>query len=205
MSSDEQSENDYESEEVEEEVEEVEEESEEEEEEAPKKRRSKKFKDPNRPKRNMSAFFLYSQAFRSQVKEDNPDIAFGQIAKLLSKQFKALSESELKKWNLKAEKDKLRYQEEMKHYVPPANMETSRKKAKKDPNAPKRNMSAYFLYSVHNRSRVKEENSEASFGDIAKIISQEFKALSEKERAKWDKKAAEDKERYQREMAEYEG
>lgn len=27
----------------------------------------------------MSAFFLYSQAFRSQVKEDNPDASFGDI------------------------------------------------------------------------------------------------------------------------------
>ncbi|EJK71895.1 hypothetical protein THAOC_06619 [Thalassiosira oceanica] len=34
----------------------------------------------------------------------------------------------------------------------------------------------------------------------AKIISDEFKALSEAERTKWDKIAAEDKERYQREM-----
>jgi len=32
----------------------------------------------------------------------------------------------------------------------------------------------------------------------------EFKALSDGERAKWDKLAAEDKERYQREMEDYE-
>jgi len=74
MSSDE---NDYESEEV---TEEEEEQSEEEEEEEPvKKRRQKKWKDPNKPKRNMSAFFLYSQAYRSQVKEDNPEAKFGDI------------------------------------------------------------------------------------------------------------------------------
>jgi len=46
-----------------------------------KKRRTKsgKFKDPNKPKRNMSAFFLYSQAFRSQVKTDHPEAPFGDI------------------------------------------------------------------------------------------------------------------------------
>jgi HMG (high mobility group) box len=48
-----------------------------------KKRKAKgKKKDPSMPKRNMSAFFLYSQAHRSQVKEDNPGSAFGDIVSL---------------------------------------------------------------------------------------------------------------------------
>jgi hypothetical protein len=37
------------------------------------------------------------------------------------------------------------------------------------------------------------------------LISEQFKALAPKERAKWDKLAEEDKGRYQREMAAYEG
>lgn len=112
----------------------------------------------------------------------------------------------MKKWEKKAEQDKIRYQEEMKHYVP---MEDptggKKKKQKKDPNAPKRNMSAYFLYSIDARPRVKETNPDASFGDIARMISAEFKALSPNERAKWDKKAADDKIRYQQEMEHYKG
>ena len=124
-------------------------------------------------------------------------------ARLLSTTFKALSEKDLKKWQKKAEEDKLRYKEEMKDYVPMEEPGGRKKKAKKDPNAPKRNMSAYFLYSTATRSTVKEENPEASFGDIARLISANFKALSEKDRKKWDKKAEEDKERYQREMAAY--
>jgi high mobility group protein B2 len=121
-----------------------------------------------------------------------------------------LPEKERLKWEKKAEKDKLRYQEEMTHYTPPDDFDfggggggKKAKKAKKDPNAPKRNMSAYFLYSVANRADVKTNNPDASFGDIAKIISQQFKALSEKERAKWDAKAEADKTRYQQEMEIY--
>ena len=64
-------------------------------------------------------------------------------------------------------------------------------------------MSAYFLYSMHARPQVKEENPDSSFGDIARIISTQFKALSEKERKKWEKKAADDKERYQHQMENY--
>ena len=124
-------------------------------------------------------------------------------ARILSAQYKALSDKEMKKWTKKAEQDKIRYQEEMKHYVPTEEEGGRKKKKKRDPNAPKRNMSAYFLYSMYARPQVKEDNPDASFGDIARIISEQFKTLPDKERKKWDKKAAEDKERYQREMAEY--
>ena len=36
-------------------------------------------KDPTKPKRAMSAFFLYSQANRAQVKADNPEASFGDV------------------------------------------------------------------------------------------------------------------------------
>ena len=121
----------------------------------------------------------------------------------MSAQYKALSDKELKKWTKKAEQDKIRYQEEMKDYVPMEEEGGRKKKAKKDPNAPKRNMSAYFLYSMHARPQVKEDNPEATFGEIARLISAQFKKLNDKEKKKWEKKAAEDKARYQREMAEY--
>jgi HMG (high mobility group) box len=96
----------------------------------------------------------------------------------------------------------------MKDYVPahdPDGGGKKAKKAKKDPAAPKRNMSAYFLYSIAARPVVKEENPEATFGDIARLISAKFKALSEKERKIWESKAADDKSRYEREMEVYKG
>ena len=60
-------------------------------------------------------------------------------ARLLSAQYKAMSEKEMAKYVKKAEQDKIRYQEEMKHYVPVEDPTGGgkRKKAKKDPDAPK--------------------------------------------------------------------
>jgi high mobility group protein B2 len=194
MSSDEDTENSYESDEVEPEP-------------VVKPKRGKNGKDPNKPKRNMSAFFLYSNANRARVKTENPDIKFGQIAQLLSVEFKQISADERAKWDAKALEDKERYQRQMEHYVPPDDLEDDypKRKKKKDPNAPKRNMSAYFLYSNAIRPSVKEENPDASFGDVAKIISKQYKQLTEKELAVYQKKAAEDKVRYQREMRTYKG
>lgn len=198
--------NDYDD--LDDEEEEDEEEEEEEEEVVVKKKRGKgKWKDPNKPKRAMSAFFLYSQAYRQSTKEENPSASFGEIARILARQFKELPDKELRKWEKKAEQDKIRYQEEMKHYIPAEDPSGGgggkKKKAKKDPNAPKRNMSAYFLYSIAARPQVKADNPNASFGDIARIISAQFKNLSEKERRMWDEKAVADKERYDREQEDY--
>lgn len=200
---------------VEEEVDDVSEEEEEEEEVVvppPKRKRkgAKKNKDPNRPKRNMSAFFLYSNANRVRIKEEHPEAKFGDIAKLLSVDFKKLKPAQNAKWQKLAEKDKERYLKEMETYTPPSEDSDSddgkkkkKTKKKKDPNAPKRNQSSFFLYSNATRSDVKINNPEAAFGQIAQIISRHFKALPEDERAYWDKKAAQDKERYQAAMSAY--
>jgi len=185
--------------------------------EKPKRRRKKKKKDPNRPKRNMSAFFLYSNANRARIKEENPEAKFGDIAKLLSVEFKQVSESERAKYDQLAVEDKERYQAQMENYEPPTDSsdddsdsdapKKKKKKAKKkkDPNAPKRNQSSFFLYSNATRNDVKTANPEAKFGEIAQIISRHFKALPEEERAYWNEKAAQDKVRYLRAKAEYEG
>lgn len=37
----------------------------------------KKKKDPNAPKRPLSAFMLFSQDKRASIKEENPDVTFG--------------------------------------------------------------------------------------------------------------------------------
>ena len=53
------------------------------------------------------------------------------------------------------------------------------------------------------RSVVKAANPNVEAKEIQKLLSDDFKALSAEERAPYDAKAAADKERYQKEMAEY--
>jgi len=93
---------------------------------------------------------------------------------------------------------------EKKDASPPKRKKAEGKK-EKDPNAPKRNMSSYMFYSNENRSKFKEANPEASFGDLAKIISKAFKELSEEEKKPYEEKAAADRERYKKEMDAYDG
>ena len=84
-----------------------------------KKKPAKKKKDPNAPKRPMNAFFLYSNANRARIKEENPDAKFTEIPGIASAEFKSLSDKEASKWQKAAAEDKARYQAEMEDYEPP--------------------------------------------------------------------------------------
>merc|ERR1711939_1063020 len=76
-------------------------------------------------------------------------------------------------------------------------------KKKKDPNAPKRGLSAYMFFANEQRENVREENPGISFGQVGKVLGDRWKALSEKQREPYEKKAATDKKRYEDEKAKY--
>lgn len=57
-----------------------------------------------------------------------------------------------------------------------------RKRAKKDPNAPKIPMSSYLCYSRSARAQIKQEHPEMPNGDIVKEMGRRWKLLTEKER-----------------------
>ncbi|PYH77273.1 hypothetical protein BO82DRAFT_185980 [Aspergillus uvarum CBS 121591] len=74
---------------------------------------------------------------------------------------------------------------------------------KKDPNAPKRGLSAYMFFANDNREKVREENPGISFGQVGKMLGERWKALSDSERRPYEEKAATDKKRYEDEKASY--
>ena len=125
------------------------------------------------------AYVFFSSAKRSEIKDANPDAGFGDISKLLGKAYKDLSNTEKEPYDDMAKKDKARYKREMEDYDPPSgdsdddsdggvakSKKPVKKKAKKDPNAPKRPMNAFMLYSNSIRQQVKDENPDMKMGDI---------------------------------------
>ena len=76
-------------------------------------------RDPNAPKRNMSAYLLYQNAMREQIKALNPAMTFGQLAKYTSAMYAELPPLEKETWVARAEADKARYLNELASYIPP--------------------------------------------------------------------------------------
>ncbi|CAF9941964.1 Non-histone chromosomal protein 6 [Imshaugia aleurites] len=76
-------------------------------------------------------------------------------------------------------------------------------KKKKDPNAPKRGLSAYMFFANEQRDNVREENPGITFGQVGKVLGERWKALNTKQREPYEAKAATDKKRYEDEKASY--
>lgn len=81
-----------------------------------KKRVTRKKKDPNAPKRSLSAYMFFASDTRESVRSENPDITFGQIGKVLGEKWKALNEEDRLPYQAKADADKKRYESEKEMY-----------------------------------------------------------------------------------------
>lgn len=84
-------------------------------------------------------------------------------------------------------------------------------KYKKAPQAPRRFKSSYMFFSTKKHKEIREELSEKGEGqklsttEVAKMVSQAWKALPEDEREKWEEMARQDKARYEMEKSMYTG
>ncbi|OCF33969.1 non-histone chromosomal protein 6 [Kwoniella heveanensis CBS 569] len=84
-----------------------------------------------------------------------------------------------------------------------AGVKDSKKRSKKDPNKPKRALSAYMFFVQDYRERIKAENPEATFGDVGKLLGIKWKEMSPPEKKPYEDKAQADKARADRENAVY--
>ena len=108
-----------------------------------------------------------------------------------------MSDKEKHRFHQLAEKDKKRYEGEMANYKPKKG-EGRRKKRTKDPDAPKRPLSAFFWFCNDERPKVKATMSDATVGDIAKELGRRWNECTEDQKAKYEALAAKDKARYEK-------
>lgn len=69
-------------------------------------------------------------------------------------------------------------------------------KTKKDPDAPKRPPTAFFLYAQTRRDAIKRAHKGVAVTEIAKKLGQEWRSLSDAEKDKFYAKAEKEKEKY---------
>ncbi|KAH1024293.1 FACT complex subunit Ssrp1 [Dendroctonus ponderosae] len=81
----------------------------------PIKRREKKEKDENKPKRASTAFMIWLNASREQIKKDNPGIKVTEIAKKGGEMWREMKDKS--EWEKKAAKEKEEYTKAMAEYV----------------------------------------------------------------------------------------
>jgi structure-specific recognition protein 1 len=170
----------------------------------------KKKKDPNAPKGAMSAYILFGNDERAKIKEDLPDATTSEVMKEIGARWRAMSAEDKAPFEEKAAEDKTRATDELAAYKKKradageeSEGDMPKKRAKKDPNAPKGAMTSYILFGNEERAKIKEENPDASATDIMKEIGVRWRSMSAEDKAPFEAKSAEDKVRAKAEMAAY--
>ena len=124
-----------------------------------------------------------------------------EVAKMVSRAWKALPEDEREKWEEMARKDKARYEMEKSMYHGPWKVPCTKKG--KDPNAPKRPMSAFLAFSNSKRSIVKRRVGDAKNSEISKILVQMWKDASEAEKKPYIDEEYRLRQQYKNAMADW--
>ncbi|KAF2801250.1 HMG-box, partial [Mytilinidion resinicola] len=74
-----------------------------------------------------------------------------------------------------------------------------------DPNAPRRNVSAYLHFASKYRDKLREEHPGIQFGEIGKLLGKKWTSFSDQEKKPCEDMAEADKKRYEAEKECYKG
>jgi hypothetical protein len=151
-----------------------------------------------KPRGRMTSYAFFIQSSREEQRKRNPNekVVFTEFSKLCAEKWKGMDSEDKKRYNDMAAKDKVRHEEEMSNYTPEKG-----EKRKRDPNAPKRSLSAFFFFNKEERDKIKESSPKLSLGEMAKELGRRWQKCMNKD--KFEALAKSDKVRYEEEMTVY--
>jgi hypothetical protein len=121
---------------------------------------------------------------------------------MVSQAWKTLSIDEREVWEEMARRDKARYEVEKKFYNGPWKV-LATKRTQKDPNAPKRPMSAFLAFSNLKRAEVKEDNPGLGNSERSRVLAKMWKEAPEDERKNYIDKEYKLRQTYKTAIAEW--
>lgn len=137
-------------------------------------------KAPQAPRRFKSSYMFFSTKKHKEIRAELAERGEGQklstteVAKMVSKAWKELSEEDREQWEEMARQDKARYEMEKSMYTGPWKVPAT-KRVSKDPKAPKRPMSAFLSFSNSKRAYVKKKHKNSKNAEISRILAQMWK------------------------------
>ncbi|KAK8795627.1 hypothetical protein WA158_000284 [Blastocystis sp. Blastoise] len=132
----------------------------------------------------LTAFMIFAGENRSKIWEKNASASYVSLGKAIVEEWEKLLPEEKRTTDI----DK---------------KTVTKRKRKRDPNAPKAASAPYMFFFKAMRPKIKQENTEASFGEIGKKIGAAWRTLSEEQKEPYEKMAQDDRQRYQNEVNKY--
>lgn len=161
-----------------------------------KKLQAKKAKDPNHPKRPLSAYMVFCNKNREKVKTDNPGIEVKATMVELGKGWKSLTDKQKIPYVKEAARLKAIYDQEMENYIPPFG-----KKVDKD--KPKKPWSNYIFFCQEKRAELDKQENKPGATDFLKEMGKIWNELSSAEKEPYNKRAEKAKADYEKAMEIY--
>jgi high mobility group protein B1 len=124
------------------------------------------------------------------------------VAKLVSEAWKNLSPTERAVYDEMSRLDKERYEIEKKNYTGPWKVLKQRKWSK-DPDAPRRPMSAFLMFSNGKRAAVKKQNPSLSNADISRLLADRWRSAPAEERQTCIKQEFDERQEYKVKLAKW--
>lgn len=124
-----------------------------------------------------------------------------EVSKRSAEMWRNLPADERAYWDDVATKDKQRYMAEKATYTGP--WQVPWKRAKKDPSAPKRPMSAFLYFSQERRRIIKEKNPGMRNTEVSRVLGDMWRNASEEERNPHIEREAREREKYKVAIAKW--
>ncbi|XP_063726472.1 TOX high mobility group box family member 4-like isoform X2 [Symsagittifera roscoffensis] len=161
-------------------------------------------KNPVKPKGKMTAYAFFVNACRLEHHNQFPGqkIKLSEFSTVCAKRWKEMTMDQKRPFAEMADRDKMRYENELKLLFPGENTPKRRRK-KKDPNAPKKNLSPFFIFSKLKRPEIMKDHPSKGVGEISKVLSAEWSNMSEEDKSMYVRMSEEDKVRYQKQLEQY--
>ena len=159
-------------------------------------------KAPQAPKRFKSSYICFFMAKQPEIKDELGDKAtVTEISKRSAQMWRSLPAEDRAHWDDVAAKDKQRYLVEKASYTGP--WQVPWKRAKKDPSAPKRPMSAFLYYSQGKRREIKDANPTLKNTEVSRLLGEMWRAAPMEEKTPFIEKEKEEREKYKVRIADW--
>jgi len=162
-------------------------------------------REPGKPRGKMTAYAFFVQTCREEHKRTNPgeQVVFSEFSKKCAGRWKVMDTTDKRPFEEMAARDKMRWEEEMKHWTPVDGRKGKKQKRKKDPNAPKRPQTAFFLFCADHREALRQQFPELRIGDIAKKLGEKWSKCEPDRKKEYEVTANDQKEEYKQKMEAY--
>jgi len=171
---------------------------------------SKMVKDINAPKRPLVGYMRFISTIREEVERET-GLNGIKVTPYLSARWNALSEEEKETFNKVFRKEMVKHKKAVEKYRKTGAYKAflQLKKAKKfgkkpkDKNAPKRPSTSFFIFANEIRDEVREENPDASIGEVGKILGEEWHALDDDRKQAYQAQHEKAKKKYEQILNRY--